>query len=64
VFSRGILQGSLGAIPFGGHTAPIDGAGLRLEWKYAQKNAKKSLISDTIKRIIPRRSPVCTALVC
>jgi len=31
VFSRGILHGSLGAIPFGGHTAPIDGAGLRLE---------------------------------
>ena len=31
VLRRGILQGSLGAIPFGGHTAPIEGAGLRLE---------------------------------
>ena len=31
VFSRGILQGSLASIPFGGHTAPIDGAGFRLE---------------------------------
>ena len=64
VLRRGIIHGSLGSIPFGGHTAPSEGAGFRLEWKYAQKKAKKSLISDTINRIIPRRSPVCTAVVC
>ena len=30
VFSRGISQGFLTSIPFGGHTAPRDGVGLRL----------------------------------
>lgn len=30
VFSRGISQGSLSSIPFGGQTAPIDGVGFRL----------------------------------
>ena len=31
VFSSGIIQGSIGVSPFGGQTAPIDGAGFRLE---------------------------------
>jgi len=31
VFRSGILQGFIGSIPFGGHTAPIKGAGFRLE---------------------------------
>ena len=31
VLRRGIIQGSIGVIPFGGQTAPIEGAGFRLE---------------------------------
>jgi hypothetical protein len=64
VFSRGISQGFLTSIPFGGHTAPIAGVGFRLAWKNAQKKAKKSLISDTINSILPKRRPFCTERVC
>ncbi len=64
MLSRGISHGFLASIPLGGQTAPIAGAGFRLAWKYAQKNAKKSLISETINRILPKRRPFCTAVVC
>lgn len=57
VFRSGISHGLITSIPLGGHTAPICGVGLRLAWKYAQKKAKKSLTSDTIKRTLPKRSP-------
>ena len=33
VLSSGISHGFIAWIPSGGHTAPIKGAGLRLEWK-------------------------------
>ncbi len=57
MFRRGISQGLMTSIPCGGQTAPIDGLGLRLAWKKAQKKATKSLISETIKRTLPKRSP-------
>jgi len=41
------------SIPFGGQTHPIETAGERLEWKNAQKNPTKNIISETIKRITP-----------
>jgi len=46
-----------GLISTGGHTEPISIAGDRLEWKKAQKKAKKNITSDTMKRIIPERKP-------
>lgn len=64
VFSRGISQGSLASRPFGGHTAPIEGVGFRLRWKYPQKKAKNSLLSETMNRILPIRSPSLTQSVC
>jgi hypothetical protein len=41
----------------GGHTEPISIVGDKLEWKNAQKKAKKNITSETIKRIIPERKP-------
>jgi len=63
VFNKGINHGLIISIPFGGHTQPISGAGFKLEWKNAQKKAKKSIISETINKIIPKRNPYCTAEV-
>jgi hypothetical protein len=57
VLSRGISQGLITSIPCGGQTAPIEGLGLRLAWKKAQKKATKSLISETMKRTLPKRRP-------
>jgi hypothetical protein len=34
-----------------------------LEWKKAQKKAKKNIISETINKIIPERKPACTIFV-
>jgi len=63
VFNAGIMKGSTTSIPFGGHTHPICGIGFNAEWKKAQKNAKKSITSETINKIIPKRNPCCTANV-
>jgi len=41
VFNKGTPQGSNGFILVGGHTDPISIAGDKLEWKNAQKKAKK-----------------------
>jgi hypothetical protein len=35
--------------------------GARLEWKKAQKKAKKNMISEAINKIIPYLSPTWTA---
>lgn len=63
VFSKGIPHGSNGFILVGGHVAPISIAGERLEWKNAQKKAKKNITSETINSIIPKRKPYCTVFV-
>jgi hypothetical protein len=39
---------------------PSSGTGAKLEWKKAQKNAKKNITSETINNNIPKRSPICT----
>jgi hypothetical protein len=41
----------------GGHIEPISTAGDKLEWKKAQKKAKKNITSERMKRIIPERKP-------
>ena len=64
MFNKGTEKGSIGLIPIGGHEQPISTAGASLEWKKAQKNPKKKIASDPIKRIIPAFSPVTTAVVC
>jgi len=48
----------------GGHTPPKLKTGDKLEWKNAQKNAKKNIISDTMNKIIPNRKPLWTGAVC
>lgn len=57
VFRRGTENGLIGVIPVGGHKQPIIGVGASLEWKKAQKNAKKNITSDRINNIIPDRRP-------
>jgi hypothetical protein len=57
VFNKGTPQGSKGTMLTGGHRAPISIAGDKLEWKKAQKNAKKNMISETMNKIIPERRP-------
>lgn len=54
----------MGWMPGGGHVHEISGVGARLLWKKPQKNAKKNITSETIKRIIPNFSPVRTVEVC
>lgn len=63
VLSNGTPHGSNGSILVGGQIAPISIAGERLEWKNAQKKAKKNITSETINNIIPRRKPYCTVFV-
>ena len=41
VFRKGISQALKGSIPIGGHTEPNSIEGAILEWKKAQKKAKK-----------------------
>lgn len=57
---RGTENGFSGSIPGGGHVQEICGVGARLLWKNLQKNAKKNIISDKIKRIIPNFRPFRT----
>ena len=63
VFNNGTSQGLNACIASGGHIEPISTDGAKLEWKNAQKKAKKNITSDTINKIIPYLMPVCTALV-
>jgi hypothetical protein len=44
-------------IPIGGQIPPNSTLGATLEWKNAQKKAKKNIISETIKRTTPIRKP-------
>jgi len=46
-----------GLILTGGQTEPISKVGDKLEWKKAQKKAKKNITSERMKRIIPERKP-------
>lgn len=64
VFNKGINQGLTVRMLWGGQTAPSSGTAFKQEWKYAQKKAKKSMISETIKRIIPKRNPCWTRTLC
>ena len=58
VFNKGTSHGLKVSIPNGGQIPPISIAGDVLEWKNAQKKAKKNIISDTIKSAIPHRKPI------
>lgn len=53
VFNNGTSQGLKGCICSGGQIEPISTVGAKLEWKNAQKNAKKNITSETINKIIP-----------
>jgi hypothetical protein len=64
VFNNGISQALKTSIPLGGQTPPISGAGFKLEWKKAQKKAKKNIISEQMNNIIPYLIPSWTRLVC
>ena len=64
VFKNGNPQGSIASTPLGGHTEPSSGTGFILEWKNAQKNAKKNITSEAINKIIPKRILNCTIEVC
>lgn len=63
MFRRGTENGLIGVIPVGGQQQPSSGVGDRLLWKNAQKNPKKNITSDVMKRIIPQRRPVTTWVV-
>lgn len=63
VLSNGTLNGFNGVIPVGGQAQPSSGAGDKLLWKKAQKNAKKNSTSDVMNRIIPHRRPLVTYVV-
>ena len=63
VFNKGTPHGLKGLILTGGHIEPISIAGDKLEWKKAQKKAKKNITSETMKRSIPLRNPHWTVLV-
>ena len=41
---------------------PNSFVGDKLEWKNAQKNYTKNIISETINRIIPHRNPFVTTV--
>jgi hypothetical protein len=60
VFKKGNPHGFNTSIPCGGQTAPICIDGIKLEWKKAQKNPKKNIISDVINKTIPLRKPFVT----
>ena len=64
VFVKGIPEVWIVWIASGGHTPPKLKTGDKLEWKNAQKNAKKNMISETINRIIPNLKPRWTEAVC
>ena len=64
VLVKGIPEVWIVWIACGGHTPPKLKTGDKLEWKNAQKNAKKNIISDTMNRIMPNRKPRWTETVC
>lgn len=64
VLRRGICKGLKTSIPSGGHVKPSSTEGARLLWKKAQKKEKKNITSDTMNRIIPKRSLNITLDVC
>jgi hypothetical protein len=53
VLTNGTSKAFNTSIPAGGHTPPISIEGNTLEWKNAQKNAKKNITSETINNNIP-----------
>jgi hypothetical protein len=55
VFNNGRVKAFKGRILTGGQTPPIKIEGDRADEKNAQKNPKKSITSEAIKRIIPVR---------
>jgi hypothetical protein len=57
VLSKGTPHGLKAWIALGGQTEPISIAGDKLEWKKAQKKARKNITSETINKIIPERKP-------
>lgn len=63
VFNNGTWNACSVKIPVGGQIAPISTEGASLEWKYAQKNAKKKQTSDKINNIIPIFNPFITNLL-
>lgn len=63
VLRSGTLNGFRGVMPVGGQAQPNSGAGDKLLWKKAQKNAKKNRTSDVMNRIIPHRRPLVTYVV-
>jgi len=64
VLVKGIPEVWIVWIASGGQTPPKLKTGDRLEWKKAQKKAKKNMISETINKIIPNLKPRCTEIVC
>jgi len=60
VFIRGTFQGLKAFTPTGGHEHPNSIFGDNLLWKKAQKNDRKNITSDVIKRSIPQRKPAST----
>ena len=60
VFKRGAQNVGIVEMPVGGQQQPISGVGASLLWKKAQKNPRKNITSDKIKRIIPQRRPLVT----
>jgi len=63
VFNKGTENGFRASIPTGGHITPISTEGDKLLWKNAQKNEKKSKISDTINSTKPIFNPDSVDLV-
>jgi len=63
VFNKGTPHGFKGCILTGGHTAPRNIDGDKLEAKYAQKNPKKNITSEPINKINPIFKPLCTITV-
>jgi hypothetical protein len=57
VFNNGTWNGFKHSIPNGGHTDPIWTAGAKLEWKNAQNQATKNMISETTNKIKPIFNP-------
>lgn len=60
VFNKGSSNGSNGIIPETGQAQPTVAAGDKLQWKKAQKNEKKNIISEIINKHMPKRTPFCT----
>ena len=57
ILSKGISQAFKVYKKVGGQIPPKPGLGLKLEWKKAQKNPKKNIISETMNKITPNFNP-------